>query len=108
MGTFPQERKCGKCGHENAENAENVIFGAPPKIPCKTSTNPIFYPLRDAIFPREKGKTAFVRKGFSLKRPFSLFRVGKNRISQGVENRGSLISVPLALRVKRHFSGYFI
>ena len=24
---------------------------------------------------------------------------GKNRISQGVENRGSLISVPLALRV---------
>ena len=25
---------------------------------------------------------------------------GKNRISQGVENRGSLISVPLALRVE--------
>ena len=27
------------------------------------------------------------------------FSRGKNRISQGVENRGSLISVPLALRV---------
>ena len=47
--------------------------------------------------PREKEKMAFV-EGFSLKRPFSLSRVGKNRISQGVENRGSLISVPLALR----------
>ena len=28
------------------------------------------------------------------------FSRGKNRISQGVENRGSLISVPLALREK--------
>ena len=42
---------------------------------------------------------AFV-EGFSLKRPFSPFSRGKNRISQGVENRGSLISVPLALRVE--------
>ena len=46
------------------------------------------------FFPREKGKMAFV-EGFSLKTkavfPFSR---GKNRISQGVENRGSLISVP--------------
>ena len=49
------------------------------------------------FFPREKGKMAFV-EGFSLKRPFSLSRVRKNRISQGVENPGSLISVPLALR----------
>ena len=49
------------------------------------------------IFPREKGKMAFV-EGFSFKRPFSLSRVGKIA-SQGVENRGSLISVPLALRV---------
>ena len=30
---------------------------------------------------------------------FSLCRVGENRVSQGVETRGSLISVPLALRV---------
>ena len=35
--------------------------------------------------------------GFSLKTAFSLYR-GKNRISQGVENRGLLIGVPLALR----------
>ena len=41
---------------------------------------------------------AFV-EGFSLKRPFIPFSRGKNRISQGVENQGSLISVPLALRV---------
>ena len=32
------------------------------------------------------------------KRAFSLSRVGKNRISQGAEKRGSLISAPLALR----------
>ena len=43
------------------------------------------------FFPREKGKMAFV-EGFSLKRPFSLARVGKV-----ASNRGSLISVPLAL-----------
>ena len=49
------------------------------------------------FFPREKGEVAFV-EGFPLKRPFSLSRVGKNRISQGVENRGSTICVPLALR----------
>ena len=42
---------------------------------------------------------AFV-EGFSLKRPFFPFSRGKNRISQGVENRGTLISVPLALRVE--------
>ena len=53
------------------------------------------------FFPREKGKTAFSEKN-PRKRPFSLPRVGKNRISQGVENRGSLISVPLALRERTH------
>ena len=39
---------------------------------------------------------------FSKKNPrqlqILLFSHGKNRISQGAENRGSLISVPLALR----------
>ena len=81
------------------------------------------------FFLREKGKMAFVQ-GLSLKRPFSLSCVGKNRISQGVENWGcrgfffekavfpfsrgkngisqgvenwgSLISVPLALRYLLH------
>ena len=33
-------------------------------------------PCEMRFFPREKGKMAFV-KGFSLKRPFSLSRVGK-------------------------------
>ena len=54
-------------------------------------------PCEMRFFPREKGKTAFV-EGFSLKRAVFPFSRGKNRISQGVENRGSLISVPLALR----------
>ena len=45
------------------------------------------------FFPREKGKTAFV-EGFSLTKAVFPFSRGKNRISQGVENRGSLISVP--------------
>ena len=53
-------------------------------------------PCEMRFLPREKGKMAFV-EGFSLKRPFSLSRVGKSHL-QGVENRGSLISVPLALR----------
>ena len=50
------------------------------------------------FFPREKGKMVLF-EGFSLK--MALFPVsrGKNRVSQAVENRGSLISVPLALRV---------
>ena len=48
------------------------------------------------LFPREKGKTAFV-EGFSLNRPFSLLAWEKSCLA-GVENRGSLISAPLALR----------
>ena len=55
-------------------------------------------PCETRFFPREKGKTAFSKKN-PRQRPFSLSRVGKNRISQGVEDRGSLISAPLALRV---------
>ena len=54
-------------------------------------------PCEMRSFPREKGKTAFV-KGFSFEKTVFPFSRGKNRISQGVENRGSLISVPLALR----------
>ena len=50
------------------------------------------------FFPREKGKTAFVEL-FSFEKAIFPFLRGKNRISQGVENRASLISVPLALRV---------
>ena len=66
------------------------------------------------FFPREKGKSAFVER-FSLKMAVFPFLRGKNRISQGVENRGSLISVPLALRkfqrhskkwLKSDFSGF--
>ena len=49
------------------------------------------------FFPREKGKTAFSKKTLFEKAVFPFSR-GKNRISQGVEDRGSLISVPLALR----------
>ena len=48
---------------------------------------------------RERGN-GLCRRFFFEKAVFPFSR-GKNRISQGVENRGSLISVPLALRVKR-------
>ena len=50
------------------------------------------------FFPREKGEMVFV-EGFSFKMAVFPFSRGKNRISQEVENRASLISVPLALRV---------
>ena len=51
------------------------------------------------FFPREKGeKTAFVEGLFFFEKGRFPFSRGKNRISQGIENRGSLISVPLALR----------
>ena len=54
-------------------------------------------PCEMRFFPREKGKMAFV-EGFFCNGRFP-FLAWENRISQGVENRGPLISVPLALRV---------
>ena len=61
-------------------------------------SEPIFYPLRDAIFPTRERENGLCR-GFFFEKAVFPFSRGKNRISQGVENRGSLISVPLALRV---------
>ena len=49
------------------------------------------------FFPREKGKNGLCRGSFFEKAVFPFSR-GENRISQGVENRGSLISAPLAFR----------
>ena len=49
-----------------------------------------FFPTRE----RENG----LCRGFFSKKAIFPFSRGKNRISQGIENRGSLISVPLALR----------
>ena len=57
-------------------------------------------PCEMRFFPREKGKTA-VSKRNPQKMAIFPFSRGKNRILQGVENRGSLISVPLAHREKR-------
>ena len=54
-------------------------------------------PCAMRFFPSEKGKTAFSKKN-PRQRPFSLSRVGKIGSRKGSENRGSLISVPLALR----------
>ena len=51
-------------------------------------------PCEVRFFPRDTGKGHFKEKP-SEKAIFPLSR-GKNRISQGLENRGSLISVPLA------------
>ena len=60
--------------------------------------SPDFDPLRDAIFPTRGRENGLFNEKPSTKAIFPFSR-GKNRISQGVENRGSLISVPLALRV---------
>ena len=49
-------------------------------------------------------KTAFSKKN-PRQGPFSLSRVGKIASRRGVENRGSLISVPLALRVEKSWQG---
>ena len=54
-------------------------------------------PCEMRFFPREKGENGLCRGFFFEKAAFPFSR-GKNRISQGVENWGSLISVPLALR----------
>ena len=55
---------------------EEVHFG-PFRSANRTPAIPEFSaPCEMRFFPREKGKMAFV-EGFSLKRPFSLSRVGK-------------------------------
>ena len=51
--------------------------------------------LRDAIFPTRERENGLFKESFFEKAVFPFSR-GKNRISQGVENRGSLISVPLS------------
>ena len=54
-------------------------------------------PCEMRFFPREKGENGLFRDKPSTKAIFPFSR-GKNRISQGVENRGSLISAALDLR----------
>ena len=54
-------------------------------------------PCEMRCLPREKGENGLFKEKPSTK-AISPFARGKNRISQGVENRGSLISAPLALR----------
>ena len=65
-------------------------------------SEPRFYPLRDAIFPTRERANGLVKQKPSTKAFFPFLR-GKIRIPQGVENRGSLISVPLALRELKSF-----
>ena len=57
-------------------------------------------PARCDFSHARKGKRPFFEGFFFEKGAVFPFSRGKNRISQGVENRGSLISVPLALREK--------
>ena len=54
-------------------------------------------PVQDAIFPTRERENGLFKEKPSTKAIFPSSH-GKNRISQGVENRGSLINVPLALR----------
>ena len=58
--------------------------------------NPTFYPLRHAIFPTRYREKAIFKEKPSPKAIFTLPRA-KNRMSQGVQNRGSQMSVPLAI-----------
>ena len=60
-------------------------------------------PCEMRFFPREKGESG-LRRGFVFEKAVFPFSRGKNCISQGVENRGSLISVPLALKVCFRFN----
>ena len=57
----------------------------------------VFPPLSNFSHAR-KGKWP-LQRGFFFEKAVSPFSRGRNRISQEAENRGSLISVPLALRV---------
>ena len=52
------------------------------------------FSLRDAIFPTRERENGLCQ-GFVFEKAVFPFSRGKNRISQGVENRGSLISAPL-------------
>ena len=65
----------GKSG--NSLRAKGTLISEPR---CST-------PCEMRFFPREKGKTAFAER-FSLKKTVSPLSRGKNRISQGIENRG--------------------
>ena len=57
-------------------------------------------PARCDFSHARKGKRPFQRK--TLDKGHFPFSRGENRISQGVESRGSLISVPLALRASKY------
>ena len=59
-------------------------------------------PCNMRFCPTWKGKVAFFEGLFELKIAIFSVSCGKSRMSQGVENRGSLISVPLALREENH------
>ena len=59
--------------------------------------SPDFLPLARCDFPTRERENGLFKEKPSTKAIFPFSR-GKNRISRGVENRGSLISVPLALR----------
>ena len=61
------------------------------------------------FFPRDRGGGKGKRENSHFQadpRKMANFPMsrGKNRMPQGVENRGSLFSVPLAFRVSEHFS----
>ena len=78
-------------------SAARIIFTALRAKGTLISEPRFSTPCEMRFFPRERGETAFFKEKPSTKAVFPFSR-GKNRISQGVENRGSLISVPLALR----------
>ena len=84
-------------------------MGRTPKASLRAKGTLISEPLFSTpcdmrCFPRDKGKMAVV-DGFFLEAGLFPVSRGINRMSQRVENRGSLISVPLALRFRCQRSG---
>ena len=67
------------------------------RVSCCTFVLLLFLPLARCDFSHARKENGLFKEKPSTKAIFPFSR-GKNRILQGVENRGSLISVPLALR----------
>ena len=90
---------------KNTLRAKGTLISEPRfSAPCEMR---FFFPTRE----RKIG----LRRGFFFEKAVFPFSRWKNRISQGVENRGSLISVRLALRentlfhapLRTHLNGHF-
>ena len=91
--TRAQPGLAGRYGVTRATDGRDLAVFSSVALPPPPQKNYL------AIFPMRERENGLCQELFSLKRPFSLSRMGKIASRRGVENRGSVISVPLALRV---------